>query len=108
MSYFIELLRKAWEFIKKIFLKIVNFVTNIVSFFKDPQRLKKLQEDKNRMAISIKENLDNGQFNVVNCLYDKTMEEIVDMETDALGINAESLDEETKQHFGDKDMIVLN
>ncbi|TXJ37679.1 hypothetical protein [Brachyspira aalborgi] len=108
MSYFIELLRKAWEFIKKIFLKIVNFVTNIVSFFKDPQRLKKLQEDKNRIAISIKENLDNGKFNVVNCLYDKTTEEIVDMETDALGINAESLDEETKQHFGDKDMIVLN
>ena len=108
MSYFIELLRKAWEFIKKIFLKIVNFVTNIVSFFKDPQRLKKLQEDKNRIAISTKENLDNGKFNVVNCLYDKTTEEIVDMETDALGINAESLDEETKQHFGDKDMIVLN
>ena len=45
---------------------------------------------------------------MVNCLYDKTTEEIVDMETDALGINAESLDEETKQHFGDKDMIVLN
>ncbi|TXJ15681.1 hypothetical protein EPJ64_05570 [Brachyspira aalborgi] len=108
MSYFIELLRKAWEFIKKIFLKIVNFVTNIVSFFKDPQRLKKLQEDKNRIAISIKENLDNGKFNVVNCLYDKTTEEIVDMETDALGIDAESLDEETKQHFGDKDIIVLN
>ena len=108
MSYFIELLRKAWEFIKKIFLKIVNFVTNIVSFFKDPQRLKKLQEDKNRIAISIKENLDNGKFNVVNCLYDKTTEEIIDMETDALGINAESLDEETKQHFGDKEMIVLN
>lgn len=108
MSYFIELLRKAWEFIKKIFLKIVNFVTNIVSFFKDPQRLKKLQEDKNRIAISIKENLNNGQYKMLNVLYDKTTEEIVDMETDALGINAESLDEETKQHFGDKDMIVLN
>ena len=108
MSYFIELLRKAWEFIKKIFLKIVNFVTNIVSFFKDPQRLKKLQEDKNRIAISIKENLNNGQYNMLNVLYDKTTEEIVDMETDALGINAESLDEGTKQHFGDKDMIVLN
>ena len=108
MSYFIELLRKAWEFIKKIFLKIVNFVTNIVSFFKDPQRLKKLQEDKNRIAISIKENLNNGQYNMLNVLYDKTTEEIVDMETDALGIDAESLDEETKQHFGDKDMIVLN
>lgn len=108
MTDFIELLRKAWEFVKKIILKIVDFAKNIISFFKDPQRLKKLKEDKNRIAISIKENLDNGQFNIVNCLYDKTTEEIVDMETDAQGIEAESLDEETKQHFGDKDMIVLN
>ena len=108
MTDFIELLRKIWDGIKKIILKIVDFVKNIISFFKDPQRLKKLQEDKNRIAISIKENLDNGQFNIVNCLYDKTTEEIVDMETDAQGIEAESLDEETKQHFGDKDMIVLN
>ena len=108
MPDFIELLRKIWDGIKKIILKIVDFAKNIVSFFKDPQRLKKLQEDKNRIAISIKENLENGQYNLVNCLYDKTTEEIVDMETDALGIEAESLDEETKQHFGDKDMIVLN
>lgn len=108
MPDFIELLRKIWDGIKKIILKIVDFAKNIVSFFKDPQRLKKLQEDKNRIAISIKENLENGQYNLVNCLYDKTTEEIVDMETDALGMNAENLDEETKQHFGDKDMIVLN
>ena len=108
MPDFIELLRKIWDGIKKIILKIVDFAKNIVSFFKDPQRLKKLQEDKNRIAISIKENLENGQYNLVNCLYDKTTEEIVDMETDALGMDAESLDEETKQHFGDKDMIVLN
>ena len=108
MPDFIELLRKIWDGIKKIILKIVDFAKNIVSFFKDPQRLKKLQEDKNRIAISIKENLENGQYNLVNCLYDKTTEEIVDMETDALGIEAGSLDEETKQHFGDKDMIVLN
>ena len=108
MSYFIELLRKIWDGIKKIILKIVDFAKNIVSFFKDPQRLKKLQEDKNRIAISIKENLENGQYNLVNCLYDKTTEEIVDMETDALGMNAENLDEETKQKFGNKDMIVLS
>lgn len=107
MPDFIDLLRKAWEFIKKIILKIVDFAKNIVSFFNDPQRLKKLQEDKNIIAISIKENLDNGQFNIVNCLYDKATGKMVDMETDALGINAESLDEETKQKFGDKDMIKL-
>ena len=108
MPDFIDLLRKAWEFIKKIILKIVDFAKNIVSFFNDPQRLKKLQEDKNIIAISIKENLDNGQFNIVNCLYDKATGKMVDMETDAQGIEAESLDEETKQRFGDKDMIVLN
>ena len=108
MTDFIELLRKIWDGIKKIILKIVDFAKNIVSFFKDPQRLKKLQEDKNRIAISIKENLENGQYNLVNCLYDKTTEEIVDMETDALGMNAENLDEETKQKFGNKDMIVLS
>lgn len=107
MSYFIELLRKAWEFIKKIILKIVDFAKNIVSFFNDPQRLKKLQEDKNIIAISIKENLDNGQFNIVNCLYDKATGKMVDMETDAQGIEAESLDEETKQRFGDKDMLII-
>ena len=107
MSYFIELLRKVCGFIKKIFLKVINFINNIRNFFRNPQRLNKLK-DKDLIAISIKENLENGQFNVVNCLYDKTTEEIVDMETDAQGIEAESLDEETKQHFGDKDMIVLN
>lgn len=107
MPDFIDLLRKAWEFIKKIILKIVDFAKNIVSFFNDPQRLKKLQEDKNIIAISIKENLDNGQFNIVNCLYDKATGKMVDMETDAQGIEAESLDEETKQRFGDKDMLII-
>lgn len=108
MPNFIDLLRKIWGFIKKIFLKVVNFIKNIVNFFMNTQRLKKLREDKNTIAISIKEKLDNGQFNIVNCLYDKTTEEIVDIETDAQGIEAEKLDKETKKHFGDKDMIVLN
>lgn len=107
MSKFIDLLRKIWEFIKKIFLKVVNFIKNIVLFFKDPERLKKLQEKENLIAVSIKEKLDSGNFKIVNCLYDKETEEVIDMEMDAIGIEAESLDEETKQKFGDKDMIVL-
>ena len=94
-------------FYKKIFLKVVNFVKNIVGFFKDPQRLKKLQEEKNTIAVTIKEHLDNENYHVVNCLYNVETDEIVDMETDALGMDAESLDEETKQKFGDKDMLIL-
>ena len=107
MTDFIELLRKIWDGIKKIFLKIVDFAKNIVSFFNDPQRLKKLQEEKNTIAVTIKENLNNENYHVVNCLYNVETDEIVDMETDALGMDAESLDEETKQKFGDKDMLIL-
>ena len=107
MSYFIELLRSIWNKIKKFFVKVINFVNNIMNFFRNPQRLNKLKEDRDLIAISIKENLDNGQFNIVNCLYDKATGKMVDMETDAQGIEAESLDEETKQRFGDKDMLII-
>lgn len=108
MSYFIELLRAIWNKIKKLFVKVLNFVNNIVSFFKNPQRLNKLKEDRDLIAVSIKENLENGQYNLVNCLYDKVLEEVVEVETDAIGIETEKLDKETKQHFGNKDMIILN
>lgn len=108
MSYFIELLRAIWNKIKKFFVKVLKFVNNIINFFRNPQRLNKLREDKDLIAISIKENLDNGQFNVVNCLYDKVLHRIVEEETDAIGIEAEKLDNDTRQKFGNKDMIVLN
>ena len=103
----VDFLRKIWEFIKKIFVKVLNFVNNIVKFFKDPDRLRTLKEDSNKLAISIKEHLDNGEYHVVDCLFDKETEQIYDMEEDALGIEAESLDKQTQQIFGDRDMIIL-
>lgn len=108
MSFYIELLRKIWDIIKKIFLKVINFVNNILNFFKNPKIFNKLVNNNNLMALSIKEKLNAGNFRVVNCLYDKVKEEVVDVETNSIGINAEELDEETKQHFGNKDIIVLN
>lgn len=107
MPDFIDLLRKIWDFIKKIFLKVVNWTKNIVGFFMDQQRLKKLQEEKNTIAIVIKEKLENGQYNLVKCLYNKEIDDVVYKETYAEGIEAESLDEETKQKFGDKDMLII-
>ena len=108
MSYFIELLKAIWNKIKKFFVKVLNFVNNIINFFRNPERLNKLKEDRDLIAVSIKDKLENGQFRVVNCLYDKVLEDIVEVETDAIGIEAEKLDKETKQRFGNKDMIVLN
>ncbi|WP_307970741.1 hypothetical protein [uncultured Brachyspira sp.] len=108
MLYFIELLRAIWDKIKKFFVKVLNFVNNIVSFFRNPERLNKLKEDRDLIAVSIKDKLENGQFRVVNCLYDKVLEEVVEVETDAIGIEAEKLDNDARQKFGNKDMIVLN
>ncbi|WP_346678732.1 hypothetical protein [uncultured Brachyspira sp.] len=108
MSYFIELLRAIWDFIKKIVVKIINFFNNIMKFFKNPQRLNKLKQNKNILAISIKDRLENGKYNIVNCLYNKEDDELVDMETDTLGYEAERLDAETEKQFRNADMIVLN
>ncbi|TXJ54699.1 hypothetical protein EPJ67_10545 [Brachyspira aalborgi] len=108
MSYFIELLRSIWNKIKKFFVKVLNFVNNIINFFRNPQRLNKLKQNKNILAISIKDRLENGKYNIVNCLYNKEDDELVDMETDTLGYEAERLDAETEKQFRNADMIVLN
>lgn len=107
MDKFIELLHKIWNSIKKFFVKLLNFVKNIANFFKNPSRLSKLKQDSNIIATSIKENLSNGDYNVVNCLYDKETEQVVEMEENAEGINAEAIDLRTQQSFGDKTMIIL-
>ncbi|MEL3908315.1 MAG: hypothetical protein P1P64_04800 [Treponemataceae bacterium] len=103
----VDIVFAVWDYIKRIVVGILNFTRNIVKFFKDPSRLQKLQKDRDLLAIAVKENLENGEYNVVNCLFDKATSQIVDMDEDALGIEAEELDAETEAHFGDKDMLVL-
>ena len=98
-----DLLKDAWEYIKKIYLKVINFFKNIVSWFKNKERLKKLEEDKNKTAVIIKEKMKNGEYNVVNCLFDKETNTLDDAEI----IQTENLDQETKNKFGHKDMIIL-
>lgn len=102
-----EIIRSVWNWIKKIFVKIFNFFRNVVCWFRDPNRLRKLQEDENIIAVAIKERLENGNYNVINCLFDKERCELVDYEEDALIIESEQLDKETLKAFGEKDMIVL-
>lgn len=98
-------LKAMWNSIKKIFEKVLNFFRNIAGFFKDPQRLKKIQQNKNLIAVAVKENLANGNYNVINCLFDKETESI--NKEDSIIIEAQDLDEQTKNKFENKDMIVL-
>lgn len=103
----IDFLKSIWDFINKIFVTVLNFVQNILNFFKNPSRLKKLKQDSNKLAIAIKENLDNGEYRVVNCLFDKEEQTIVDMNDEAQGIEAKDMDYQTERTFGNRDMIIL-
>lgn len=102
-----DLLRAAWDWLKKIVLRIINFFKNIAAFFRDRRRLRKIQQNKKIIATAIKENLENGNVNVINCLFDTEEGELVDEEIDAQVMTAENMDEQTKANFGDKDMLVL-
>jgi len=99
-----ELLASVWNTIKKIIVKVLNFFKNIVSWFKEPSRLRKIKEDKNKMAIVIKEKMKNGDYEVINVLFDKNESEILDAEV----ISAGDIDQETHNKFKDKDMVILN
>ena len=103
----VEMARAIWGFIEKIVVRVLNFFNNIVPFFEDRNRLEKLKANRNLIATSIKDKLSNGDYNVVNCLFNKETNEIVDWDENAQGITAETLDSETKKAFAGKDMIVL-
>lgn len=102
-----RLLAAVWTVIKKVATIIARFVRNVVEFFKQPSRLDKLKENKNSIAISIKEKLDSGDYQIVNCLFDQQESELIDPDTDAEIISASEIDAEMAERFGDKSMLVL-
>lgn len=106
-----ELIADAWNWVKRKFVEIINFVNNIVSWFKDPRRIEKLRREKNIVAVAIKRNLDSGNYNVINCLFDKNEGKVVGEHNEenhyAEGIESMALDSDMNEKFGDKDMIVL-
>ena len=53
------------------------------------------------------ENLDNGKVRIINCLYDKNKEKVVNYEEDAIGYELEQMDSELARNFGNENMIIL-
>ncbi len=100
-----ELLEAVWNFLKKIILRIINFVDNIVSWFRDPSRFRKIQQDHNKVAFALKQKLANNEYNVVVGVFDEQREEI--LTEDTVVYQAEELDRVTLKNFGNKDLIIL-
>ena len=118
---FMELLSEIGNIITSIFSAIWNFLVSVgriiknaflkfmdvLGFFKNPSRMNELKRNKQALAVSIKENLSSGRFNVVNCLYDRSTDEVIDMNTNSAGYENSSFDSRLSNAFGDKDMVVL-
>jgi len=124
----LNFIKRVWDFIKKIVVKIVSFFKHIVGWARNA--LKKLLqnlEDKRKIkkidpiVIKIKEAIESNNYTtvpiglkeqvqkeqLVQCVYDREKGEIVDWENTARVISYGDLDPETKRAFEDKDMIIL-
>ncbi|WP_104728215.1 hypothetical protein [Helicobacter felis] len=101
----VDFFESVWAWVKRIVTRILNFFKNIVDWFKDPKRQKRLQEEKGKVEAVVVKHFENGSYNTINCLFNTDTGQIEGEE--ALGIESEELDATTKKHFGDKDMIVL-
>lgn len=106
-NFFRNLWNMLCEIGKAIYQKIVSFAKNVVSFFQKPSRLEQLKQHEGYIATVVKENLDNGNVRIINCLYDKNKEKVVNYEEDAYGYECEQMDPELARNFGNKDMIIL-
>ncbi|WP_104639115.1 hypothetical protein [Helicobacter bizzozeronii] len=100
-----DFFKSVWAWVERIYERILNFFKNIVAWFQDPKRAQLIQKEKDLIAVSIKENMASGNVRVINCLFNTDTEQVEGEE--ALGIESEELDAETKKHFSGKDMIVL-
>lgn len=97
----------VWNFIVKVVVTVCDYVQNICRYFRDASRQAILRRKKNVLAVAVKKHLDDGNYNVINCLFDEEKRKVVDPE-DMEIVTAENLDEETKAKFGRNDVLVLS
>ena len=103
-----ELLGAFWDLLQKFVVAVCNFVKNVRAYFMDVARRALLDDEERRvLAVSIKEKLDTGDYQLVHCLFDQDENTVVDAQ-DMEVVTASELDSETQRQFGDDDMLILN
>lgn len=92
---------------KIIFKALLSFKINILSFFKSPERYKKIKENRNYLPFVLREKMKNGDYNVIEGVFDEEKDDLVDIEKETQGFECECLDSELNGHFGNKDLVFL-
>lgn len=82
-------------------------MSNVIKFFKQSDILEKLKENKDFIAVAMKQNETDGSFKIACCIFDKAKSNILDMEH-VKCFHAKMLDRDLQEAFGDKEMIILN
>lgn len=107
----VEFFKRIWgglvKFCKIVFIVILKFTENVISFFKSPMRWAKLKANKKLLPIVLKQKLKNGDYNIIEGIFDEEKDDMVDIEKETQGIECERLDSELKGYFGDKDLVIL-
>lgn len=109
------LLKKAWSFLEKIVIAIFRFFEHLVNWVKAKYlEVYRKHPTAIPIALKIKEQLDSGNYatiniglkeSIVNTFYDEATGNILKDYTKVISYS--SLDEETKNRFGNDDMLVL-
>ena len=107
----VDFFKRIWaelvKFCKIVFKAILKFTENVVSFFKSPKRLAILKANKKLLPIVLKQKLKNGDYNVIEGIFDEEKDDLVDIEKETQGFECECLDSELNGYFGDKDLVIL-
>lgn len=101
-----EAAKAVWNYIVKIVVAVCDYVKNICRYFREAARQGRLR-DPGVIAVAVRKHLDDGNFNVITCLFDEEEQKVIDPE-DMEIITAERLDDETNNKFGKNDVLVLS
>lgn len=85
----------------------ILYADEILGFFKQPEINSSLRQNKNLVAVAIKETGKNGTIHIIATLFDKEKNDVSDFDKKAVAWNAKKIDNQLAQLFGDKEMIVL-
>lgn len=95
---------------KSLFIKVkkCNFLKmeDVIAFFKNKDIIQKLKSNKDFIAVAIKE-YKNNRYHIICTLYDKAKEEVLDINDYSFMFKTKDIDNDLKNAFSDKDMIVL-
>lgn len=81
-------------------------INKIVEYFKNPRRMKLLQEDSKYMAIATKEEFGEELLQIACCIFDVSSNAVVNM-NDIVVFQTRKLENDLDTLFGKKQMIIL-